>query len=202
MQITCIYDFTVYQYNQWATPNAGGITVSYGRYTVITNVQAGPNQMYYRLQISNPLSSDAGTYYCVFTTITGQVSNSASVSLVWMDPPLYSTPTGLVYRQFVQQSVLLECNATNYGQLQWQYSNGAVVTVPSPDRRVQQMGTSLYFSSLLLSDAATYLCVTNNAITVSASIQATLVVYGKQESWYIPCMMGYLLLWVCIRVYM
>ena len=179
MQIACLYDSTVYQYNHWATPTDSNITISYGRYIVITNVLAGPNQMYYRLQVSNPMPSDVGTYYCIFTTIGGQVSNSASVTLVWMGPPLYSTPTGLVYRQFVHQSVLLECNVTNYGQLQWQYSNGTVVTVPSPDKRVQLMGTSLYFSSLLLSDTATYLCVTNNAITVATFIEATLIVYGK-----------------------
>ena len=178
MQITCTYDSTVYQYYQWVIPTVGTVTISYGRYTVITNVPASGNQMYYRLVVSKPMPSDTGTYYCHFMTISGHVLASTSVNLVWMGPPLYLTPSGLVYRHFVQQSVLLECNVTNYVQFKWQYANKAPVT---PDNRVQLISTKLYFSSLLLSDATTYLCVTNNEITLSVSIQAILIVYGEQR---------------------
>lgn len=177
MQITCSYDSTVYRIHHWVHPRVGSITVSYDRFTVITNVNAGGNAIFYRLQISNPDPTDVGTYYCIFTTIAGSVATSASVNLVWKDPPQYTTPSGLIYRAFVQNSVLLQCNVSNYLQLQWQ----SPVNFPVPlDSRVQLWGTSLYFSSLSLSDSATYYCVTTNEIAPAVTtFQAILVVYGK-----------------------
>ena len=126
------------------------------------------------------MPSDAGTYYCIFKTISASITYSTSIALVWKDYPQYQTPSGLVYRQFVQQSVLLECNVTNYLLFQWQYTNNTPVIGPSSDNRIQVRGTSLYFSSLQLSDAGTYHCVTTNEITPPfGTIQATIVVYGK-----------------------
>ena len=176
MQITCTYDSTVYRYDRWVHPTVGSIPTSYGRFTVIMNVNSPTvNLMYYRLQISSPQLSDVGTYYCIFSTIVGGVAFSSSATLVWKDPPQYQTPSRLVYRQFVQQSVLLECNVTNYIQFQWQFP----LNYPVPlDSRVQLSGTSLYFSSLSLSNMGTYFCVTTNEITPAyTSFQAILVVY-------------------------
>ena len=180
MQITCTYNSTVYHYDHWVHPVIGSITVSYDRFTVFKNVNAtGGNLMYYHLQISSPQPSDTGTYYCIFTTITGDGAASPSVTLVWKDPPQYQTPSGLVYRRFAEQSVLLECNVTNYLQLVWQSPVNYPVLL---DNRVQLRGTSLYFSSLSLSDSATYFCVCTNEITpADTSIQAILVVYGKKN---------------------
>lgn len=178
MQITCIYDAAVYRLANWVHPSVGTIAVSYGRFTIISNVNAGGTLMYYRLQVANPQPSDAGAYYCVFQTILAGVADSASITLVWKDPPQYQTPTGLVYRQYVQKSVLLECNVTNYLKIQWQRPFNIPVPISSSDSRIQMLGTSLYFSSLLSSDAGTYFCVTVNEITpVGASIEAALMVY-------------------------
>ena len=120
MQITCTYNSTVYRYDQWVHPVIGSIALSYDRFTVITNVNVGGNLYNYRLQISSPQPSDTGTYYCIFKTIAESIAVSSSVTLVWKDPLQYQTPSGLVYRRFAEQSVLLECNVTNYLQLQWQ----------------------------------------------------------------------------------
>ena len=197
MQITCTYDSTVYRYDRWVHPTVGSIPTSYGRFTVIMNVNSSTvNLMYYRLQISSPQLSDVGTYYCIFSTIVGGVAFSSSATLVWKDPPQYQTPSRLVYRQFVQQSVLLECNVTNYIQFQWQFP----LNYPVPlDSRVQLSGTSLYFSSLSLSNMGTYFCVTTNEITPAyTSFQAILVVYGKKDSVCVLCVCALCVCALCV----
>ncbi len=128
------------------------------------------------LALSNVQAASAGTYACVVSNAlngTTSTTTSASATLTVNLPPTITTqPTAA---QTVAQggTVSFTVAATGSGSLSYQWMKGGSVITGATS-------TTLSFSSLLASDAATYACVVTNTLngttTTTTSTNAALVV--------------------------
>jgi len=117
------------------------------------------------------VESDEETYHCSLTS-SQHGDCSGSVTVVFNNPVMFLTLSGLTYHAFLNTSVTLECDVMYHEELRWQRGNLAIIS----DDRVYVDGTNLHFSQVSLEDAGTYSCFVENENSLQ-SITAHLRVY-------------------------